>query len=245
MDYNSKILEADFMEDGRESLPRHDSRKWSHRDPEKIIGVCFHQSLDDYGRAKGNARYHMNPNHISKAGLPGLSYTIFVEKSGKAILANSVEDKTYSQGQSDRPGDENALYLGVCFGGNFSGPGYDGPQEPTQDQIITGERLWNHLEGIWGWGGDAIHGHFDFGKPACPGYVLMDLVKRLRPTRFGSVIEKQRLLAKVGFYNGSMDGVWGPASKLALVKFQKSYGLVQDGVWGQKTTMAARVAIHG
>lgn len=244
MDYNKRILEVRFINDGRGSLS--DGKKsWPSRDPEELKGVCFHQSLEQYGTASGNAKYHMGPNHISKDGLPGLSYTLFVEKDGNIILANDVESKTYSQGSRGLEGDENAKYIGVCFGGNFSGPGYEGTQVPTTPQLQAAEVLWWHLASIWMWGPQCLFGHFDFGKPACPGHHLMDLIKSVRPPSFITVIEKQRFLMKMGFYRGDLDAVWGPASKAALVEFQRSAGIHHDGVWGRGTTRAAVEAYGG
>ena len=69
-DYNAEILKADFITDGRDTLPRHDTKKWNYRDPSNILGACFHQSLEEYGSASGNARYHAGPNHIRRGGRP-------------------------------------------------------------------------------------------------------------------------------------------------------------------------------
>jgi hypothetical protein len=245
MNFNDRILEADFISDGRGTLPTNPDREWPARDPEKLQGVCYHQSLEEHGRAAGNARYHAGPNHISRNGLPGLSYTLFVEQSGEVILANDVECKTFSQGYRDRKGDENALYIGVCFGGNFSGPGYKGTQHPTPAQMRTAVNLWRHLKSIWDWNDEALYGHFDFGKPACPGDALMNLIWMNRPTRFYSVVEKQKALSWDGFYKGEIDGIWGPLSKAALVKFQESAGLEPTGVWDFDTSLAMRGHLEG
>ena len=240
MNYNKRILEADFIVDMRDKLPRHASKKWRFRDPDYLEGVCYHQSLEEHGRASGNARYHSNPNHISNDGLPGLSYTMFVEKDGRVILANDVEAKTYSHGYRDPAGrDENELYIGVCFGGHFSGPGYRGTQAPTESQMQVARLLWGHLSTIWNWGPECLFGHFDFGKPACPGYELMGFVESIRPQRFDSITSRQSFLMKMSFYMGAIDGIWGPMSKEALVKFQRYAGTDPDGVWGRKTSRAA------
>ena len=51
----------------------------------------------------------------------------------------------------------------------------------------------------------------------------------------------QTLLKKWGYYTGSVDGINGPLTKAAVKRFQKKYGLVQDGVVGPKT--AAKMGI--
>lgn len=244
MNYNDELLKADFMVDSRKDAPKHLTKEWAHRDSAQLKGMVFHQSLEERGSYSGNAKYHVGPNHISSDGLPGLSYTCFVEKDGKCHLVNDVASKTYSQGYGGRPGDENVEFMGVCFGGNFSGPGYQGTQDPTPAQMQTARALWYHAKEIWGWTDEGLFGHCDFGKPACPGDKLMELVDEIRPTRFLSVVEKQKALKTLGYYKGEQDGQWGPLSKAALVEFQKSAGLIPDGVWGKKTSEAVRSAME-
>ena len=45
----------------------------------------------------------------------------------------------------------------------------------------------------------------------------------------------QAALKAAGVYNGRVDGKIGPATKAAIVAFQKSQGLTADGVVGRKT----------
>jgi len=244
VNYNDELLKAAFVVDGRDNLPSHDTKVWAYRDPENLLGAVYHQSLEDYGLASGNAKYHVGPNHISKTGLPGLSYTLFVEKTGNAILANNVEDKTYSQGYKDPEGrDENALYIGVCFGGNFDAPGYRGTQIPTSAQILTAELLWHHMAEIWGWRNLDLHGHYHFGKPTCPGNSLTEVISSIRGVYFDTVLERQKALKALGFYKGTIDGMWGPVSKAALVEFQNSVGIEANGVWNEAVSEKARDAM--
>jgi hypothetical protein len=255
MTLNERILEAYFVVDGRESLARHETKEWRQREPEGIKGVVYHQSLDDRGSASGNAKYHVGPNHISSSGLPGLSYTMFADRiSGKVVLANSVEDITYSQGNSNIPGDENELYLSVCFGGNFAGPGYD----PPGGMMLTGEQrslafdCWAHLRNVFGFKDNQLFGHYHFGKAACPGYELMETIEDIRNSHynsesstinFGSADGRQQALIELGYYHGKPDGEWSHQCKYALTLFQKSAGLEADGVWGPKTEAAIEVAL--
>lgn len=241
MNYDELILDASFIELG--TLPAHDTKEWSKRDPAKLKGAVIHQSLEEYGTASGNAKYHVGPNHISEDGLPGLSYTIFIERSPRVILANPVDCRTYSQGYGGRPGDENEEFLSICVGGNFSGPGYLGSQRPTQDQLELLAKTWDHLKEIWGWTNADLYGHYHFGKPSCPGNHLMEIIDQLRPVTFISSIERQKALKKLDYYKGEQDGRWGPASKAALVEFQRAAGLIPDGVWGDKTSEAVKTAL--
>jgi len=47
--------------------------------------------------------------------------------------------------------------------------------------------------------------------------------------------EVQKRLKKWGYYTGAVDGINGPKTKSAVKKFQKKYGLTQDGVVGPLT----------
>jgi peptidoglycan hydrolase-like protein with peptidoglycan-binding domain len=42
-------------------------------------------------------------------------------------------------------------------------------------------------------------------------------------------------LATLGFYHGSIDGVYGPATTAAVKAFQKANGLPVDGIVGPDT----------
>lgn len=243
MSYHELILELSFVQ--VETLPVHATKKWSKRDPAKLKGMVIHQSLEERGRASGNAKYHVGPNHISEDGLPGLSYTFFAEKDGKIIYATHVEDKTYSQGYGGRPGDENEEFVSICVGGNFSGTGYQGTQEPSEEQLSSVRKLWEELALIFNWTNDGLYGHYHFGKPSCPGDVLAKFISDIRPVGFSSTIERQKALQTIGYYKDNVDGVWGPASKAALVEFQRAAGLVPDGAWGDKTTEAVKAAMVG
>jgi hypothetical protein len=238
MNYDEELLKSGLVEDGRQTLPR-GTRTWSSRNPENLKGMVLHQSLETKGSASSVAEYHSGPNHIRSDGLPGLSYTLFVERDGKVILANSIADKTWSQGYKDPDGvDENAMYMGVCVGGNFSGPGYLGTQVPTIEQLDAVSNLWNLCRGLWHWSGNGLLGHFHFGKPACPGDVLAKYIYSQRSNQFASVVDKQRALQILGYYKAKVDGDWGPVSKAALVAFQIDAGLDPDGVWGSLTSAA-------
>ncbi len=52
------------------------------------------------------------------------------------------------------------------------------------------------------------------------------------------VKEVQRRLKKWGYYNGSVDGVFGAATRAAVIAFQKKNGLTADGIVGKATYQA-------
>lgn len=54
----------------------------------------------------------------------------------------------------------------------------------------------------------------------------------------GEVKEVQRRLKLWGYYNGSVDGVFGAGTRAAVIAFQKKNGLTADGVVGKATYKA-------
>ncbi len=54
----------------------------------------------------------------------------------------------------------------------------------------------------------------------------------------GEVQEVQRRLKLWGYYNGSVDGVFGAGTRSAVIAFQKKNGLTADGVVGKATYKA-------
>ena len=51
----------------------------------------------------------------------------------------------------------------------------------------------------------------------------------------GSTKEIQQALKNAGFYQGSVDGKLGPATKEAVKEFQRVHGLKDDGIVGKQT----------
>jgi hypothetical protein len=255
MNLTDEFLKLPFVIDGRKTLPRHPTKKWGKRAIKDIQGVVLHQSLEERASASGNAKYHSGPNHISPDGLPGLSYTGFMEKTGKLYLANDFEDATWSQGTEIIPGDENHRYVAFCVGGNFSGPGYKGTQEPTEAQRTNVLTMWAFLKVFLGLRNNQLFGHYSFGKPACPGYQLMMTIDVIHEQRdwvggfynFETIDGRQKALESLGFMKvqEGQFGVWDLESKGALVAFQRAHGLVADGVWGLKTEAAITDAVRG
>ena len=57
-------------------------------------------------------------------------------------------------------------------------------------------------------------------------------------TKSAEVSNLQELLGRRGFYNGAVDGLMGPQTRLAIVAAQRNYGLVTDGIAGSQTCAA-------
>lgn len=55
--------------------------------------------------------------------------------------------------------------------------------------------------------------------------------------------QRQNLLQYLGFYEGTVDGIYGTLTKQAVERFQAAYGIGVDGVAGQETDKALRHAV--
>jgi len=244
--------------DGRSTLPRHPTKRYSTRSVEDIAGGVAHQTAggDD---PVATAVYSVSPgNHIAADGIPGMPYTFFIRFSGEVWWCNDLEARTWSQGGhgSPVPGTSaNGNFVAIALGGDFDAPGYDGRHHaPTFAQLHSLLALWAHLTGdeqhpalpaeLYGvlpCPVEALWGHHLFGKPTCPGTVVATLADAIRshlvdeapPTSIQTDADWQRALAALGFYTGSIDGLWGPKSRAALADFQRSRSnLVVDGLRG-------------
>ena len=71
-------------------------------------------------------------------------------------------------------------------------------------------------------------------------------VATLRQGSQGSEVkEVQRRLKKWGYYNGSVDGVFGAGTRSAVIAFQKKNGLTADGIVGKATYEALGINANG
>lgn len=259
MDWTEKWVDA-LTKDGvnvrdlRGVLPHKTDTEFMRRDPVKLHGMTLHHAA-----IRGNtekdlvsiARYHVGPNHIAGGGCPGLCYTGAVLGDGTFCLAWNLNVTTWSQG------DGNSKHLGILVLGDFYSPSNPTGFDPTPPQWDSCLQVWRTSAQVFGWSKNQLFGHFDFGKPACPGDTLRNLVMDIRegiePEKMvllpdlgmdlPSTARHQKALEMLGFSPGAVDGIWGPMSKAALARFQASAGLPVDGVWGANTQRAIDAAL--
>ncbi|MGB3651250.1 MAG: peptidoglycan-binding domain-containing protein [Rivularia sp. (in: cyanobacteria)] len=67
----------------------------------------------------------------------------------------------------------------------------------------------------------------------------------LKEGSIGAEVTKlQEGLKKLNFYSGSVDGIFGAKTKLAVINFQSTQGLVTDGIVGEKTWSKLNAALQ-
>ncbi len=233
--------------DGRRKLARNiRGRKWRKRSVKKLKGMVWHQELG-WGSVEGVAKYHTGKNsHLCKGGVESISYTFAIRRNGQIILCNDLNKATWSQGYRGRKGDENAEFCGVMFEGLFNGEHVTdtSSKEPNGMQMTSALILWQVCKELWSWRECDLYGHYLFGKPSCPGDTLRTIIEAVRVNTvqedqpkydFTKTIDRQKALKKLGYNTGKADGVWGPKSRGALIRFQSAVRLVADGIWGAKT----------
>ena len=80
-------------------------------------------------------------------------------------------------------------------------------------------------------------------------YIRSDLNKSEATSRYGArgeeVKQIQTKLKNWGYYNGSIDGIYGSQTLAAVKKFQSKNGLKVDGIAGQKTLAAMGITSSG
>jgi peptidoglycan hydrolase-like protein with peptidoglycan-binding domain len=56
-----------------------------------------------------------------------------------------------------------------------------------------------------------------------------------------AIAELQRVMTKLGYYTGPVDGIYGPATTDGVKKMQTALGVTSDGIYGPET----HAALHG
>ncbi len=68
----------------------------------------------------------------------------------------------------------------------------------------------------------------------------------LKQGNTGPYVEMLQLaLKRAGYLTGKIDGIFGPLTKSDLIKYQKDYGLLSDGIMGEKTFNSIKQYITG
>ncbi len=168
-----------IINDYRQILPWHPTRRWDNRQLSSIQRVILHQSATPATYEQIN-KAHITPgqnNHLSTAGCPHVAYHIGIRKNGDVLLMNDFIDITWHCKGA------NSLSIGVNIQGDFPGNGWKGSEQPTDEQMkslnLLLYRLYNKelsfLNPI-----SSLFGHCDIdptNRPADPGFVIYDFMK--------------------------------------------------------------------
>lgn len=127
------------------------------------------------------------------------------------------------------------------------GVAFDVGQRLTQ---IQRTRLWNSANnsGVWTYvepiSQTPTWVHFDkrFGRPACStgGFPI---VRRGSISTY--VLIAQDDLNTLGYRTNGLDGIFGPATQNAVISYQRSRGLVADGIVGCNTWRSLQEDVVG
>ena len=213
--------------------------------------------VDVHGRHIGGGR-----------GWPGCPYTYIIPSTlevvdGKFELYRVWDDswRTWHTG-----GKHNTRGVGICMTGWFasrhSSSDSDSARLQPDSIAMTALEQLVHNFLVPRHGLDVstdLFGHFDVGKPACPGDFLEQWVRQTRGEQWVSPLfstdgegddrvllrtdaQRQGALIKLGYDLGpsGADGVWGFKSRRALECFQIQHHLTVDGVWGPHTEREMR-----
>jgi len=222
-----------------DQLDWHPTRRWGVRQLSQIDRVIIHQELGE-GSLENVNDYHIQPNHISPRGCPRICYHYGIRKNGEIVQLNELSSIVWhTSGQ-------NSNAIGIMLVGNFAGVGHSlGTSEPSQEQLAALEYLCDYLLTAFKFSNQELYGHYHFGKPACPGYVVSEWIEKKRNTIVSkrsefkdvekTVIEIQKRLSKLGYNIGAIDGIQGIKTITAIRKFQMDKKLLADGIVGPQT----------
>ena len=82
------------------------------------------------------------------------------------------------------------------------------------------------------------HHAFEEERLACTEIAVTTVAVLRQGSKGGEVKEVQRRLKMWGYYNGSVDGIFGAGTRNAVIAFQKKNGLTADGIVGKSTYQA-------
>jgi len=146
--------------------------KWGFRPKSYIDKIIVHQELG-WGSAEQVHEYHISEKSHLKPGVgaPAIAYHFVVEADGQILQVNDDTAITWHcKG-------ENMHSLGIMVVGDFAGIDHSG-DEPWPIQIESIEKLLDHLIANYNLTKNDVYGHEAFGKPACPGFTISNLIRK-------------------------------------------------------------------
>lgn len=200
--------------------------------------------------------FHMNKNGWSDSGHNFLNTTGGIILEARHGTLNAVKKGMCVQSA-------HAAQQGSRLAGGNQSPGIE--NEGNFMSFSMGQKQWDSLVELCASLCDScnidpknIRGHREFSNSDCPGDVLFSKLPQLRQEvaaklgmtldkddpllKLGSigqdVIELQQKLEEKGFSTGAIDGDFGDNTRQAVIAFQRSVKLDDDGIVGDKTRQA-------
>jgi len=203
-------------------------------------------------------------------GWPGAPYTFLVPHIPETVdglleVYRLWDDEWHTWHTSKAT---NRDHVAVGFAGSFKtrhAPNFS-DRDPHPLALAAGTSLIvDYLLPRYNLTADEIYGHFDHGKPTCPGDTLERWVRETRgefveeldeslvdtaPVHVGPLNtwkERQVALDLLGYDLGpaGVDGHFGLRTRRSVESLQANTGLIIDGIWGPRTERAVRVALAG
>lgn len=184
----------EWLENIKDALKKHPTKKYGVRPLTKIDAIVVHHTATDTATPEAVANWHVDHNDW-----PGAGYHIYVRKSGKTCLMNSLDTISY------HCYNHNEHTIGLAFEGDFT------RQSATQQEIEMGKRVvaWLREE----LGELKVIGHKDMpdNSTACPGeFPIAALTEEPEPSELEILQKKHNdLRGAAKAARNTLDGVLG------------------------------------
>ncbi|MFC0470595.1 N-acetylmuramoyl-L-alanine amidase [Halalkalibacter kiskunsagensis] len=240
--------------DKRNSLASSRSTSYRRRAKSAIRNIAIHHSATTSGSAEAFARYHVN-----ELGWPGIGYHYVVDQDGSISLCHDLEVVSYHVGNS------NSFAVGICMVGDFRTQSLTVAQRQAtleltrslMDQLsIPIDNVWGHIEFPgYSWKpcpSISMHSFrnwlreegatFTDSPPPSPTYVAGARQRTIlsRGDQGDDIRALQERLDELGFHPGRIDGIFGPQTADAVMRFQRTASISVDGIVGPETREALR-----
>lgn len=156
---------------------------------------------------------------------------------GRPIPVGYAFNRSWEGGHTN----QSQHYAGVAFDVGQNSLGWNDTQRAALRSSATASGLWRYVEPV---SLSPTWVHFDRRQlpPACSGAGFPTLRQGSRSTY---VLVLQDGLNTLGFRTGGLDGIFGNATRTAVINYQRQRGLVADGIVGCATWTALQNAVVG
>jgi hypothetical protein len=217
-------------------------------DRQSLIGLALHHSgyVSDVASSGSDPKAWVREQQrysMQEKGMTDIAYNYVVMANGAVYEGRGLRYRSAANGTADG----NVKYAAVLFPGDYR----TGKNTLTAAQITSFRALRQHVLGSAPQAKD-LKPHSFFKPTECPGQNIVSSIPALsqlppgpglpppRPVlRRGSTGDSvrclQRTLNNWGGAKLTVDGVFGPVTEAAVLRYQKAHGLVQDGIVGNQT----------